>query len=310
MTSNREAVEAAVRPMSPLQADLLILLINFISASSYLVSKSAMADGSVSPITFVALRFLVASSALLIFWPRRIRRISRGGIVYGGLIGVLCACGLILLNLALPHVETGAAAFLVSLCSVLIPLLDRIIYGEPIRRTAMAGIAAAAAGVYLLTGAGELRFGASEALILGATFFFAMHTILNARFSQQAAAVDIGIVQILVCAVVSLLAAPIVETWTIPTGANFWLALVYLGTAATAVRFVIQVYAQSFTTPTRAGVMFMLEPILASLYGWYFAAEVLERQQQFGCALIFGGTIVAQLGPWLRGRRVQQETIS
>jgi drug/metabolite transporter (DMT)-like permease len=296
--------------MSALQADLLILLINFISASSYLVSKSAMAGAAVPPITFVALRFLVASAALLLFWPSRVRRIGKGGLTYGGIIGVLCACGLILLNLALPHVETGAAAFLVSLCSALIPLLDRIFYGEPIRRTAMAGIAAAAVGVYLLTGAGELRFGIPEALILGATFFFALHTVLNARFSQKAGAVDIGIVQILVCTAVAIAAAPLAEPWAVPSGADFWAALLYLGVAATAVRFVIQVYAQSFTTPTRAGVMFMLEPILASLYGWYFAGEVLVRQQQLGCALIFIGTIIAQIGPWLGGRRVQQETIS
>lgn len=298
--------------MSPHLADLVILLMNFISASTYLATRNAVEAGpaAVPALTFVALRFFVAAAALAVFFRGRIFRLRRESWFYGSIIGVICSVALVLMTEGLRDLQSGSAAFLVNICSALIPFVDRLLYKEPLQPAAVLGIGIALCGVHILSGGAAGEFGPAAWMLIGSAVLFAFHAVLNARFSRYAPPLELGIVQVLSCGAAAAAAACLAETPQLPSSSSVWMALLYLGVVATAVRFLIQVYAQAFTTPTRAGVMFVMEPVIAAAYGWILADERLSPAQIFGCGLILAGAVIAQSGAWYRGRRLRQETVS
>ena len=63
---------------------------------------------------------------------------------------------------------------------------------------------------------------------------------------------------------------------------------------ATTLRFFIQLYGQSLTTPSHASMILMLEPMWTAMLaaGWF--GERMSAQQFVGCALIFSALVLSR----------------
>jgi drug/metabolite transporter (DMT)-like permease len=97
---------------------------------------------------------------------------------------------------------------------------------------------------------------------------------------------------------VSALAAIAWVAWTgefaVPSS-HALLGAAYLGLAATALAFVLQVFAQRFTSATRTALIFTLEPVFAALFAYLIAGETIGPRGLVGCGLILVGMLVAEL---------------
>ncbi len=67
---------------------------------------------------------------------------------------------------------------------------------------------------------------------------------------------------------------------------------------ATAVAFSIQLWAQQYSTPSHAAILFTLEPVFAVITSYLMIRERLGARAMLGAILVLAGIFVAEmLGP-------------
>lgn len=282
--------------------DLLLLGAAFIWGTSYALVKSALL---VYPVLgLLALRFGIA---FLILSPSlmSMRRLSRSQWA-----GILCA-GCTLLGIFLAETfgvrmtSASNAAFLISLCVVMTPLLE----WAWLRRTPR-GVEWMAAGLSLcgalLIGDGRFDFTLGDGLVVLAALLRAINVCatkraihVNAVSPLAMTAVQSGVVSF-GCAVLALTVAR-TEWRPLPPfagNAHFWLIVIYLVVGCTLFAFFMQNYAVSRSTPTRVALLMGSEPVFGALF-----ASVWLGERVSALAVTGGGLIVlASLLPSMLGK--------
>jgi drug/metabolite transporter (DMT)-like permease len=74
-----------------------------------------------------------------------------------------------------------------------------------------------------------------------------------------------------------------------------WLVFLYLGVVCTALPTVLQVWAQRKVPAYLAGLLFILEPVFASLFAFVWLNERLSGSDWLGAALVFTALLVCAL---------------
>jgi drug/metabolite transporter (DMT)-like permease len=83
---------------------------------------------------------------------------------------------------------------------------------------------------------------------------------------------------------------------TIPTlNLNSWLVLIYLGVICMSLPFVLQVWAQRVVPPYLTALLFILEPVFASLLAFVILGERLSGLDWLGATLIIAALFVCTL---------------
>jgi drug/metabolite transporter (DMT)-like permease len=280
--------------MSRWQADSLLALVALIWGSTFVVVKNAL--DAVGPFTFVAWRFWLAASLLVILFRHRLRGLGRGELLAGGLIGLWLALGYILQTIGLQYTTTGKAGFITGLNVVMVPVFATLLLRRPPGRAPLIGILSAAVGLGFLSLDTNLRFGPGDVWVLGCAVGFALHIVSVSRFAPRYDPIRLAIVQIAAVAILATLAAFVFDSPDLRLPIATWGAVAFTGVVATALVFSLQVHVQRFTTPTHVALVFSLEPVFAALFGWWWAHETLGPKELLGCGLILVGMIVAELG--------------
>jgi drug/metabolite transporter (DMT)-like permease len=84
------------------------------------------------------------------------------------------------------------------------------------------------------------------------------------------------------------------EPWETPTGWTLWGAVLVTGIFASALGFVIQTWAQSKTTATKAALVITMEPVFAGLFGYLLAGDRLGPAGWVGAGIILAGMLIAE----------------
>jgi drug/metabolite transporter (DMT)-like permease len=75
------------------------------------------------------------------------------------------------------------------------------------------------------------------------------------------------------------------------------LAIVAGALLATALAFYLQTWAQRYVSPTRAALIFTLEPVFAWVVAWWWTGELFTPRAGAGAALILAGVLIVELKP-------------
>ena len=78
-------------------------------------------------------------------------------------------------------------------------------------------------------------------------------------------------------------------------------SLLYLTFLATLFTTAVQTRFQKDTTPTRAVVIFSIEPVIASILAYFILGEQLGSLGVVGGALIIGGVLLSELSDGIPG---------
>ena len=77
-------------------------------------------------------------------------------------------------------------------------------------------------------------------------------------------------------------------------GAKAWWSMIYLGVAATALTTLLQVLGQRFVSPSRAAIIYALEPLFAALFAFVLLGERMGMVGYIGGAVMIGAMFLAQ----------------
>ena len=249
---------------------------------------------------FLALRFAVASAALTPF-AGRAWRLDRRGLGSGAALGAFLAVGYALQTFGLERTTVTSSGFITGLFVPLTPVFAALVFRDRVGASGWVGTALATAGLALLSGI-EVGSAAASLLLFGGACSFALHIVFTSRFAPR---YDIGaltFVQMLVCFGASGAIGLAVGPLESPRGWTVWGAIVVTGLFASALGFVVQTWAQSKTTATKAALIITMEPVFAGLFGYLLDDDRLGALGLLGCGVILAGIAVSEaaLLAWLR----------
>jgi len=286
-----------------LRADLGLAFCTVLWGSTFVVVKNSLDHSSV--FLFLALRFTVAAAAMSVWRPKVFRTVEREEIFAGLRLGFFMFCGYAFQTAGLQYTTASNSGFVTGSSVVLVPLLFALFWGHRLTAWVYAGALAAGFGLYYLTipVAGVAHLNRGDVLTFVAAASYAVHIILVSEYTRQHSASALSLLQVISCAGLSWLMTGIAAAirWQ-PALLDFgWpliLGVLVCAVFATAVAFSIQLWAQQYTTPGHAAILFTLEPVFAVLTSYVFLQERLASRALFGAAFVLAGILIAELlGP-------------
>ncbi len=293
------------------------MLVTLLAAISWMFSKEAVQ--LMPPLLFMSVRFILAGAVLASVSYKQLHALSgadwlrstRVGLVFG-----VAMCFWVTGLAAASHV--GEAAFLVSLGVVMVPIIARVLFREAIPNSTWFALPVAVAGLAFLslgapaetTDGNALEIETAHILLFISAVIFALYFNLNTRAANTAssvladgnrserARVPVLALTTIVLAVVGLvtgLASALLEPWvqtlTRFNGELLWWVLLS-ATVGTALRFLIQTYAQSLAANSHGIVIMVLEPLWTALIAAAWFSESMSPSQLIGCVLVFLSLLV------------------
>jgi drug/metabolite transporter (DMT)-like permease len=242
---------------------------------------------------FLAVRFAIATLTLAVPGTRRVRTLGRAGVGGAVLLGVLLAAAYALQTAGLERTTVSSTGFITGLYVVLTPVFGLVLFRWHVSRDVWLGVALAVAGLALLSGI-EAGSPAGDLLVLASAAAQALQIVGVERLANRYDAVALTFVEMLTgCAVFSAIAA-VRGDLAVPHGRTVWGALLVTGVFASALAYLVQIWAQRRLSAARIAVVFSLETVFAGLFGYLLAGDRLGALGWGGCALILAGIVVAE----------------
>ena len=248
---------------------------------------------------FLAVRFAIASVAILLLSPRAIGRLSperrRQALVLGGLYGV----AQILQTTGLAHTAASVSGFITGMYVVATPLFAAVLLRSRIGAMTWVAVLLAVSGLGVLTlgdVSSGLGLGYGEALTLVSALIYALHIVGLGAWSDSRDALGMSIIQCLVIAVLcTIAAAP--GGIELPDRTGDWLSIGYMALFAGAAALLGQTWAQAHLPPTRTAIIMSMEPVFAALFAVLLGGESATSRMLLGGALVLAAMLIVELVP-------------
>jgi drug/metabolite transporter (DMT)-like permease len=275
------------------KAELYLLLITAIWGLTFPLVGAAVK--SITPMHFVAIRFLLAALVMLPFVWRDLKNTDTTVLGYGLLIGTVNFGCYLFQGMGLQTLGSAESAFITSTTVIIVPIILLIFhYHKPSFIEYLSAILCLT-GLYILTGANIKAINHGEFF----TFICALCCALSIIFTEKATRNIINIkllvfFQIVFTAILTLpFSTTHLESFIFNIQNIF--ALLYCAIFATLVVFYLQAKYQKQTSASKAALIFCAEPIFAVLYSWMFFSENAPINTLIGGAIIVASIALPDL---------------
>jgi drug/metabolite transporter (DMT)-like permease len=222
-----------------------------------------------------------------------LRRIGRRGVGAGVVLGLLLATGYALQTAGLERTTVSSTGFITGLYVVLTPIFALVLFRARIGLEVWGGVVLAVAGLAMLSGV-KAGSPSGDLLVLSSTAAQALQIVGVERFAARYDAVALTFVEMLTCCVAFLVLALALGDLRTPHGWTVWGALLVTGVFASALAYLVQVWAQRRMSAARIALVFSLETVFAGLFGYALAGDRLGALGWGGCAAILSGIALAE----------------
>ncbi|MFD7456300.1 DMT family transporter [Streptomyces sp. NPDC059868] len=283
------------RTAAPVLGIALAALATVVWSGSFVTSR-ALHD-SVPPVQQAFWRWLVALAAVAPFGARqawRQRAVIRrhlGFVVLASLLGVTVYNTLV--NQAGLTTSAANMGMIMAASPVLMAVFERV-GGVRLGGRRVAGLLIACAGVLLLIGRGGAHFAAGDLWMIAAACCFGSYSALLRRKPAELGGTAFLFTTFLIGAALLLPAQGVslaVQGGFTPTAGTV-LPLLYVGIASSAVAFFAWNRAIALVGPSRAGVVYYLQPVCVALLSWALLGEATGWPQFLCMGLILGGVVL------------------
>jgi drug/metabolite transporter (DMT)-like permease len=283
-----------------LVATLALLAITACWGSTFPLTKDLL--DRVPVLDYLAVRFALATLALVVMFPRAVGRLSPQARRRAVVLGLLYGVAQILQTAGLEHTAATVSGFITGLYVVCTPLLAAPLLRQRIGGATWVAVVLAVAGLAVLTLRG-VSVGYGEALTFVAAVLYACHIVGLGAWSTAADAMGMAIVQLAAITVVcTLVTAP--DGLVLPGSATDWASVVYMSVFAAAFALAGQTWAQAHLPPTRSAIIMSMEPVFAGFFAVLIGGESLTGRMLLGGAMVLTAMLIVELVP---RRKVETE---
>ncbi|MFN2480835.1 MAG: DMT family transporter [Pyrinomonadaceae bacterium] len=308
-----------------LAADGALVLTTVVWGSTFFMAKDILARWS--PLSYMTLRFVVASLILFALFHRRLLGATREARRAGAILGALMGAGFALQAAGQVYTTASKSAFITGLTTPLVPFVAyALLRARPGVENLIGVVLATVGGLLILAPRDGGAINLGDLLTLASTAAFAFHITLLSVYARRFDAAQITSLQLVstaalvVVAWLALRACALVfdggalpefvmrESAPLVWDARIVWQLVYLSIVATVAVFFLWTWGQARTSAAHAAVIFSLEPVFANAFAVAFRGgqEWLGARGYAGAGLVLAGVIVSELR-WTERRRRRAE---
>ena len=292
---------------STLKNSLLLLLTATIWGVAF-VAQSVSMD-YIGGFTFNAIRNIIGAITLvpviLIFSKQdpaadqnpADRQKARKTLITGGICcGILLCLASNFQQFGIKYTTVGKAGFITACYIIIVPIIG-IFLKKKCSPFIWIAVLLSLGGLHLLCiSPGEgFSIGKGDTLVLICAVVFSFHILTVDHFSPLVDGVKMSCIQFLVCGILSGIPALIFENPNITNILQAWMPILYAGILSCGVAYTLQIVGQKGMNPTVASLIMSLESCISVIAGWLILGQNLSSREIFGCVLMFGAIVLAQL---------------
>ena len=256
------------------------------------------------PFTFtfgrLFLGFLTLIPFLLIYEYKKIKPlIFKTQNIYNFLlIGFLLSMGNALQQFALLYTDVANTAVFTIFYVVLVPFVSYYFFSKFIHNSVWLAIIICLFGGILLTEFNNIQVRIGDSIAVVNALFWAFHIVFISRFLKVFNfPITIACVQCLIASLFALLPALVFESVELSNMILDGKEMIYAGVLSSGVAFLLQIYGQQNLAPAPVAIIFSLEGVFASIFGWIILSQYLNEIKIVGIVLILFAVIFSQLAP-------------
>lgn len=256
------------------------------------------------PFTFtfgrLFLGFLTLIPFLLIYEYKKIKPlIFKTRNIYNFLlIGFLLSMGNALQQFALLYTDVANTAVFTIFYVVLVPFVSYYFFSKFIHNSVWLAIIICLFGGILLTEFDNIQVRIGDSIAVVNALFWAFHIVFISRFLKVFNfPITIACVQCLIASFFALLPALVFENVELSNMILDGKEMIYAGVLSSGVAFLLQIYGQQNLAPAPVAIIFSLEGVFASIFGWIILSQYLNEIKIVGIVLILFAVIFSQLAP-------------
>ena len=273
----------------------MLILVFAARGTSFLFSKTLM--NSIPPMNILAVRFLMSFIILAIVFHGKMRSCFRESLRGGVILGVLYTVCMVLEMYGLRLIDTGVCSLIENMAIVLVPIYAAVLTRTMPRKKTMLCAFLAVAGVGFLSLAqsrtGSGGFGIFLAVMAALTYGACI--MATEYVSRDADPITIGILQLGVMGILSLILSLVLEDFRMPENVEQWSMLLMLVLVCSCFGFAFQPVGQKYVPAETAAVFTVVNPLTTSVMGILIAGELLTPAKTTGYILIFGALLLYNL---------------
>jgi len=281
-----------------LGAELILASVTLFWGATFPIVKDAITEMPV--MAFLWVRFAMAAILLALLTGRKgFATLDRRGWLIGMGLGTLLALAFIFQTFGLERTSSANAGFLTGLGVVWVPLMAGPLLKKPAALGSKIGVSFALCGLFLLTWHTPWTINFGDLLVVICSLFIAIHILGLDVFTTGYDGKALTFVQIATAAVIYLFGSLLFEpiSWPQVWSGSLVFAFIITAVFATVYAFWAMTTFQNRTTPTRAALIYTLEPVFAAIFSIWLAGDRLTTIGWFGGALIVSGMIFAETWP-------------
>ena len=242
---------------------------------------------------FLAVRYAIATGVLGIAGAPRLRSLGRSGFAAGAFLGALLGIGIALQTAGLQRTTVSSTGFITGLYVVLTPFFGLVLFRTRVGLQVWLGVALSVTGLAMLSGV-HVGSTAGDLLVLASTSAQALQIVMVERYANRYDAIALTLVEMATCCLGFLVIAVALGDLSVPHGWTVWGALLVTGIFASALAYLIQVWAQQRMSAARIALVFALETVWAGFFGFVLDGDRLGWLGWGGCAAILAGIVLAE----------------
>lgn len=289
--------------MTQSRANLLLLIAGLIWGLGFVAQSTAMQN--MGPLTFIALRFIVATIAVaplaFLETKRAVKPLTTSDYTAFLILGIMLVSGMILQQTGLLTTSVTNAGFLTGLYVVLVPILGVLLFSQWPHPVVWICAVLSLTGIWMLSGGSLNSFSQGDWLMIAGAFFWALQGLFIARYALSIGRpVTMACIQFTVVAVIGLILAIFfekIEWQAIQAAAP---EILFTGIFSSGVAFTLQAIGTRYTSASQGAIFLSSEALFAALFGAIILSERLPIIGFAGCVLIFLSMLMVEIVPRLR----------
>ena len=215
------------------------------------------------------------------------------------LIGFLLSMGNALQQFALLYTDVANTAVFTIFYVVLVPFVSYYFFSKFIHNSVWLAIIICLFGGILLTEFDNIQVRIGDSIAVVNALFWAFHIVFISRFLKVFNfPITIACVQCLIASFFALLPALVFENVELSNMILDGKEMIYAGVLSSGVAFLLQIYGQQNLAPAPVAIIFSLEGVFASIFGWIILGQYLNEIKIVGIVLILFAVIFSQLAPF------------
>ena len=285
--------------------NLLLTLTALIWGTAFVAQRVGMEH--IEPLTFTASRMVLAAVAVSLVALLMAKRgnvpaqspeaakTRRQTLLGGVCCGAFLAVASIFQQMGVVYTTAGKAGFITAMYMLLVPVINFALFKRKNTWLVWLAVLVGVAGMYLLCVTGDFRLERGDMLVCVCAVLFSGHILCCDHFAPLGDPVRLSAIQFATAAVISGVAAFVLETPTWAKVASAAVPILYCGIMSGGVGYTLQIIAQRYTDPTVASLLMSLESVFAAIAGVLLLGERMSPRELAGCVVMFAAIVLVQL---------------